>query len=268
MSTEIDPDKLSRMRLLAAAWQQKPNIQHELGRQLAELVIEVTNSSKPTMESTEWDKESHERAEAIAHWSNSEPSPVIMLGKEGKKIAVYQDSSWFQGMRMLNPAILTPTGRKFKLVPEAAAQEPRNPGDRPGETGDSTRSETPRSFKPQMGEAWIVEAFGELCYGLRDHEGYPEWTVVDSDGDRRHTGDEEIQRISRLVPERTPRVLETIEDYQNAAIITVAGGQNPRTPKWEKWGHDDWRNTRGDQLTDHQMAAHTRTVLWEPGEDQ
>lgn len=202
---------------------------HEHTANVLETLIPASN--RPTMGEIEWDRKSHERAEAIAHWSNADPSPVIMLSPEGKKIAVYQDSAWFQGMRILNPDILTPTGRKFKLVPAGWEGQhgpfpDRQPGttepveDRPegccGECpeivgggydctcADNPRcpntSETLKSSEPQMGEAWIVEAFGEICYGLRDHEGYPEWTIVDSDGDRRHVGDGDLKKILSLAP--------------------------------------------------------------------
>lgn len=71
-----------------------------------------------TMAEIEWDDEEHYLMEATAAWSDENPSTVVMLGKSGKRITVYQSDPNYSGLRELNPGILTPTGKKYRLEPE------------------------------------------------------------------------------------------------------------------------------------------------------
>lgn len=92
------------------------------------LAVELANIlpapiAPTTMAEIEWDDEEHHLAEATAAWSEGHPSNVVMLAKFGKWITVCQSDSYYSGLRELRPDILTPTGRKFRLVPEEETNE-------------------------------------------------------------------------------------------------------------------------------------------------
>lgn len=76
-----------------------------------------------TMAEIEWDDEEHHLMEATAAWSDANPSTVVMMGKSGKRITVYQSDPHYSGLRELNPGILAPTGKKYRLEPEDDHEE-------------------------------------------------------------------------------------------------------------------------------------------------
>lgn len=152
-----------------------------------------------TMAEIEWDDAEHHLAEATAAWTEGTTSEVVMLHRYGDKIAVCQPEPTYMGFRELNPAILTPTGRKYRLEPEDDTPT-SSAEDKP-----APESATPRPEDVPVGEPWQVEAFGKVAIGYRnDPENEVCWAIVYRD-DASHgwLNDDYVTLTARLVPETT-----------------------------------------------------------------
>lgn len=112
---------------------------------------------------------------------------------------------------------------------------------------------------PQPGEAWLIEddERGQFV-GLNREDSM--WLIFDGKC-AENIYDPVVLR--RLVPERTPRELTTVEDYANAKLNTVVSRGEDYTVV-EKVGRDHWNSTNGTPSTDDDLAGIPRAVLWEP----
>lgn len=214
----------------------------------------LATTTPPTMADIAWDDEAHHLAEATAAWSEGYPSTVIMLNKFGKKIVVYQPSSHYSGVRELNPGILTPTGRKYRLD--------MTPLSEPAE--DTPEPEQPRSEDvkpdPQPGEAWLIEYEGERYEAIY---WYSAWLFVYDWEGTVSIESHEATPVSRLVGEAVPShpaVLVTEEDYENAPEGTIVASD--LSDPWVKDSMGFWLvcGEGGGEIS-RLMALSSRRVL-------
>lgn len=135
-------------------------------RAAARHILDTT--TPPTMADIAWDDEAHHLAEATAAWSDGYPSTVIMLNKFGKKIVVYQPSSHYSGMRELNPGILTPTGRKYRLELTPPSEPAEDTPDHPAvltTEEDYENAPTGTIVAGDYGDPWVKDDLGFWLVG-------------------------------------------------------------------------------------------------------
>lgn len=121
------------------------------------------------------------------------------------------------------------------------------------------------------GEAWLIEFEGQRHHAVRCWVGinivYMFWT-----GNGRWTqinaNYEDVAPVAPLVPKPEPRVLTTLEDYQDAAIGTVVRIDHPAAhfSLWGKRHGNLWQSTAGYKQDNDEMSDVARMVIWAPKE--
>lgn len=206
-----------------------------------------TLTPKSTMADTEWSDAEHHLAEA----EHEVESRLVMLDYlSGPDLIVCHNLDNGQTYRSRRDS-LTPTDRKFRLVPENAAP---TPDQAPGETSYNPSSEV--SADPNPGEAWLTDhKYPNMIrteYGWRGQHGY----YLDDYNN--------ITPLHRLAPVVEPRVLRTAEDYENAPNGTVVHqGISGITHRKNCWV---WKLYGVESVDSEDMAGTPRAVIWEPGD--
>lgn len=206
----VDAD---RLRKYIADWREglatapRGNYEEEMLYDLEDML--PTPPAPRTMAEVEWSDEEHHLAEATAAWAEGTASEVVMLHRNGDTIAVHQSAPHYTGLRELNPAILTPTGRKYRLGPEGDASTVAESENVAPEQGSNLKGLLDSSPRPAQ-QALARDIFGSFPKHVHWAKHTPEDDVAAATGGELTTQDvvDECRAVrkERATPEpATPR---------------------------------------------------------------